>query len=726
MNLCAGTQQFPSSLQPFFLSVLLGTTGIAAAAEDAGAAADHAAERYAERDPAGFTAPRRPITRRDYVDFVRPLAAGFEAGPNRGQYGPRHALPALAVFALEGRPELGAGIKQTLRHYADWVDQCVREQNGVFSMEGATLCTFHFRELRKRGLMTDEDERWAKRLLLQLRQYHCAWAPGDGLWRGSHHRSQCQGINHALAAALYPDEPDVASWRKYAATVWADWWDFRDVGINDTGYFYSSLQNIVRAAELLERNEVFTDPESRKLFDRILFRITPNGVAVPYGSHAGYHGAAGAEIFILEAAAKHTRDGRYRWGAHRLMNFGQQRGFSNNQHHVQALSLEAVALASLVCDDAIEPVEPEGGSQLLTRKEIVRLTNEQARQQFPDFGGVDCNMFMTQRVLPHKLVFRAGWNPGDLYLLMEAYVRHDPLNPTAILACERHGVPFAEMCSEKFVSRENAVRIDDLSGAATYCGKKDFRGEKKLPLGYAGMESTVPVFQDHPLATHARLQVANYMGFEAAQEREVLFVKNRFVVVRDETTFADRFRARVGPIWNTQNVGQPRGEHWLNTWFTTHWFQTARLYETPPWDLLVYYAPQSDRRLTVSELGEAHTGPTHLWSTQYAWEGDVQPETRVQSVCVLLPHAPLRDASSLAQRIEVLRDEPGLAAVCVRGDDGCEVVVLNPDGAELTLTPVAGCPIATRARAAYVRIVNGRSAEAVALDGSPLRIGGQP
>jgi len=59
--------------------------GITAAAEDA----DAAAERYAERDPAGFPAPRRSITRRNYVDFVRPLAAGFESGPNRGQYGPR-------------------------------------------------------------------------------------------------------------------------------------------------------------------------------------------------------------------------------------------------------------------------------------------------------------------------------------------------------------------------------------------------------------------------------------------------------------------------------------------------------------------------------------------------------------------------------------------------------------------------------------------------------------
>ncbi len=88
-------------LLSFVLAAWLGTTGITTAAEDERATDDRAAERYAERDPAGFAAPRQPITRRDYVDFVRPLAAGFEAGPNRGQYGPRPALPALAVFALE-------------------------------------------------------------------------------------------------------------------------------------------------------------------------------------------------------------------------------------------------------------------------------------------------------------------------------------------------------------------------------------------------------------------------------------------------------------------------------------------------------------------------------------------------------------------------------------------------------------------------------------------------
>ena len=92
------------------------------------------------------------------MDLVRPLAAGFEAGPDRGTYGPRHALPALAVFALEGDRKLGEGIKKTPRHYADWVRRTIEQDRGVFSMEGVPLCAFHFRELHRQNLMTPEDE----------------------------------------------------------------------------------------------------------------------------------------------------------------------------------------------------------------------------------------------------------------------------------------------------------------------------------------------------------------------------------------------------------------------------------------------------------------------------------------------------------------------------------------------------------------------------------------
>lgn len=684
------------------------------------------AERYGNRDPHTLTVARRPVKRKDYVDFVRSAAQGFEAGPDRGQYGPRHALPALAVFALEPDRKLGEGIKKTLKHYADWVHAAIAKDGGVFSMEGATLCALHFRELRKHGLMSAEDERWAKELFLALGEHHFAWRPRDGLWRGSHHRSQAQGINHALAARFYPDEPNAAAWKAYADRVWSDWWDFRDVGINDTGYFYSSFGNILRAAEILGRKEVFTDPQARMLFDRILEEITPDGAGVPYGASGGYNSAAGTRILALELAAKYTRDGRYRWGAERLMNFGQARGFSNNHHHLQAVAWEDIALASVLCDDSIAPVPPEGSSKLLMRKEIIRLTDEEARQMFPEAGGVDCNMYMTHKEMPHKLVFRSGWNPGDLYMLVECYPRHDPLNPTAILALERHSAAFAEMASEKFVSRENAVHIHDLDGRATYLGQKNFRGAKQLPVGWAGMETTVPAFSDHALASHARVQVGGYMGYAAEHEREFLFVKNGFVLVRDETTFADTFRARIGPNWNTQNVGRPRGEHWVNTWFTGHYFQTAQLYTTPPWDLLIYHAPRADCRLAFAPVNENPQGPSRLTAVQYAWEGEVKPGMRLQFVQVLLPHAPLQDATPLAATIRVLANEPGWTAVCLAEGPRRKIAFLNPSGANRKFQADTAGSFSTDARAGYLETNPAGLDKFLVIAGTHLAASGEP
>jgi hypothetical protein len=689
--------------------------------------------RYVQRDPRSLTVPRKPVLRKDYVDFVRPLAKGFEAGPDRGPYGPRHVLPALAVYGLEGDAKLGEGIKKTLRHFGDWVEKSVREEGGVFSLEGATLSCFAFRELRRRGQMTADDEAWARQLLLTLRANQYAWRPKDGLWRGPHHRSQAQGSDHALAAAFCPEEHDALRWLGYADKVWADWWSFRDVGINDTGYFYSSLGIILRTAELLDRREVFADPKAREfLFDRILAEITPDGAAVPYGAHGGYDGHAGAAIFALELAARHTRDGRYRWGAERLMNFGQARGFSNNHQHVQAMSMEAVALAGLVCDDSVPPVAPGAGSKLLARREVERLTDRRAKELFPEAGGVDCNMIMTPRVMPHKLVFRAGWDPGDMYMLMECFPRHDPLNPTAVVGLERWSSAFAEMASEKFVSRENALRIDDLSGAAAYLGRKDFKGAKSLPTGWDGMLTSVEAFHDDPLATHAVIRVTNYMGYRATVAREVLFVKNRFVLVRDDTTFDDRFRGRVGPVWNTQHIGQPRGENWLNTWFSVHWFQQARLYDNPPWDLLVYHSPQAGRKLEIlapdakGTLAEPKGGAAAtLYSTRYAWEGDVEPGTRLQFVEVLLPHAPMKDAAPLADGIAVLADEPGLAAVAVTSGDCTEVAILNPEGRPVALKTKAGRQVRTDARAAYVALPLEKDRPFAAFDGKFLAVDGR-
>jgi len=684
--------------------------------------------RYERREPLSLTVPRRPVTRKDYVDFVRPWAEDYEMTPEADQWEWRHGqlriLPPLAVFALEGNLELGKKIKQNMRTFAKWVDKCVEEKGVVFCLDAMTFSFLCFDELRKHNLMTQEDERWAKEMFLKIRQYHPAWAEGgpwDGWFRGSQHRAQVQGSNNLVAAFLYPDEPDAQMWNKIGNTIWGDWWNFRDVGINDMWYFHSSLGSITRAAHIMGREEVFIDRQSRQLFERILFETSPEGNEIPYGASCGYNVVAGSRIVALELAARYTGDGQYRWGAHRLMNNCQARtSFCQNSPN-GTKGVADIAITSLICDDSIKPVKPEPDSKFLTRKEITR-----GGKSFPGFAGVDCDMYMTQKVMPSKLVFRSGWNPGDLYMLVECYVRHDPLNPTAIIGLERYGVGMAEMTSEKFIVRENAVRIIDHSGTATYMGEKNYEGQKKLPTGWAGMESEVPVFSDQKLATHARVDVTNYQGYEATQQREFLFVKNGFVLVRDETTFDDTFRTEIGPVWNTQHVGEVRGDNWLNTWFSAHYVEDTLLFKEQPWDLLVWYAPRENTELKVmpDEAGEAERD-SRIFPTQYSWEGDVKPGTRLQFVTVLLPHIPMRDASELAEGITVLADRPGVAAVQITQGNRGEIAVLNPEGTKLELDIAQGGNVSTDGRAAYVHLEAGNLRHVLVVQGTSLKIGTQ-
>lgn len=662
-------------------------------------------------DAAGpaLTVAERPVRCSDYLDYVRSDAAGFERGLDRGQYGPRHALPALALFASTGDPALARGIKQTLRHYGDWLDGEIAAKGGVFSLEGGPLLALYQRELRKRGQLDAGDAQWFRQTLLKLRRYEYANAPGDGQWRGFQHRAVAQGMNNLLAATLYPDEPQARQWRTYGEQVWGDWWTNRDIGINDISYFSDSLMLYLIAADVTGRDEAFTDPRARAtVWDRLVNETSPDGALIPYGASAGWNGLAGIRIWALELAARHTRDGRYRYVAGKLMNYGRARGFSNSQQHYHSQSVEAIALAAIACDDTVAPTPPATASVVLSRPAVERLTAAQSKARFPAAGGVDADMVLTGTSIPSKLVFRSGWRPGDLFMLVEAYARHDPLNPTAILALERWSSSFTEMASEKYLSRENAVRIEDLSGTAAFAGAARGSWPAELPVGYAGMTTSVEAFGDDPLAAHGRLRVANYMGFRAQQVRDMLFIKNRFVLVRDETTFADRFRARFGPVWNTQAIGQ-RGANWADTWMTAHWTQDYRVADNPRWNLLTYYAPRSGAALrdlaaarpAVDQGQGAALGKMRV--TQYAWQGEVTPQAPIQFVSVLVPHSPRSDAGVLANSIEVLRDEPGLAAVSIRTAGGWELAVLNSAGRRITLPGPAGT-IATDAEALYVAV----------------------
>ena len=218
------------------------------------------------RGPRPLTVPRRPVTRKDYVDLVRPLAAGFEAGPDRGQYGPRHALPPWPCSPWKAIRSWPTGIEEDAAALRRLGPRNASQKRAACSRWKARRCARSTSaSSARRNLMTPDDERLGPRTaadpaavpvrLAARRRPVARLAPpqpvpghqpraGGDVLPGRTGRREVAGLRRRRSGATGGT----------SATS----------GINDTGYFYSSFGNILRAAELLGRTEVFTDPQARQ------------------------------------------------------------------------------------------------------------------------------------------------------------------------------------------------------------------------------------------------------------------------------------------------------------------------------------------------------------------------------------------------------------------------------------------------------------------------------
>lgn len=209
-----------------------------------------------------------------------------------------------------------------------------------------------------------------------------------------------------------------------------------------------------------------------------------------------------------------------------------------------------------------------------------------------------------------------------------------------------------------------------------------------------------------------------------------------FCLVRDTATFRERFAARIGPNWYTQNIGPQVGQHWANTYFTAP-ISFGRKLHNPQVDLLVYHAPHGDRRLIVTDDTSDVRRLKVPYTLRYAWEGTLEPDRAYSFAHLLLPGLPRREpvrsnvpgAASLADvtgrymaaGVTVLKDDTEQSVWHIRSDeDRQEWVILNPAG-----KPVRIDGLTTDARQAYVDLREGQPVRVLALDATHLEAGTQ-
>ena len=703
--------------------------------------------------PATLARYAYPVNRGSYLRFMRkhgeahpgvmnhfnPSPTAFMAGDfieRSGAYACQQALPTLVEYVVTGDKKYAPALNRSLvaqrTGYKTWDNQYVPKEGkgkwvGILAAPSTLWGWIIRRELQARKALTPEADKAFREGVVYLLEHLHEWDTVHTHQRGPHHRATKHAWLARLAVKTWPNLPQAKAWTAYEQTVWGDFWPYRDYPTNDTGYTFGILEPHLLGAEIAGMKAMFTDPQMMKVWERLLYTTCPDGSVIPYGAHGGWNSSAGERMWMFELIARHTRDGRFRWAAQRIFQYMTilQEGDLARDWGTDRSTYWGVAAAYFFADEGVKPVAPDGASRVLMGKEVLRVRDKKAALRYlkpfalfdhPHKGGVDCNMILTNKVMPHKVVFSSGTQPGDLYMLVDAFPRHDPLNPTAILGLVQYGSTFTQTISAKGRSGECRIQIEDVGHTAKLVRNTD----PNLVDEYY-MTVTVKPFRDHKLATHAVVNVTDYMGFPVDLSREFLFVKNRMVVVRDVLRFKDTFRARIAPVWNTQNVGPQVGPNWANTFMSTPNRSYLTIMQCPPRDLLVYHAPRPDRRLVVNARPESEARLRIPYGLRYQYDGIVKQGSRVHFSQLLVPHKPVPPYKEPVLRVRTLADTDDLTAFAVdRDKDRVEIVVLNTPGALVTVGAVK-----TDARQVYLDVVKGAVSRALAIDGRSLLYSGK-
>ena len=607
-------------------------------------------------DPQFYGIPNETITRDTYMRYLETLdLEKLASNPNRGDGSLVTFMPILAKYAESGDERWADACVRMLRHYHEAMQKRVAEHGWIEDFEMPAVTLPLYRRYLIEGGVIEPDTEWFKEIVL----YYCrnlhVWASEPVEWRGGCHRSMPEGTLKLLAAKWYPDIPEAEHWTNYGRLVFNDFWKIKDVPQNDTGYMMGPiLMPLFHGDAITGDDRVYTDPGMQQLFTRLFMEVTSDGAVNPYGPNGGYNSTANFRVALLERIATKTGDGQYRYVAHKLMNYMRYQSRSQAEDDY-LMSPFFAALAYLVADDSVTPVEPESGSILTIRNEAMRVahTNKELTEKLlgnadrrENKGHICCSWVMNKQQWPDKFIFRSGWNPGDFFCLVELHPTSFPANPGGIMGMNRYGAPFTQIVTSKGSSEENRLLIEDIGGDVKRRYHPDsIRIDEDWRTGtMPDIRSEVTYFEDTPEATYAKVKVQNPDGLPVLYEREFVFVKNRFLATREIVTFEESFNVRLSPLWNTQNIGPQLGDHWANTFMSAPVADNGRAsMKTPPVDLLVWFAPQQDCQLQVVDRMTFDLRTTDCPAQlRYTWEGTPRKGDQKVFTQVYYPHMPYR------------------------------------------------------------------------------------
>jgi len=551
-----------------------------------------------------------------------------------------------------------------------------------------------------------EQRKWVREICLRAAPRF----PAEAVEYGAFNRAFHGAIAGEALLLLIPDAPGAAEWREFKEKVWNYWWQFRDNDESTDHYNALWFRYLLQWVEMrgLEK-EFWADPGVKRMMERYLYQVFPMGAFPHYSDSTGWNVSWGHWIYIFESCATHYRDGRYKWAAHRLYDYGVNRiekttswGYTGEEAGWSLLK------AYLVADDTVAEQPREHEVATLMRHKITQRTEEErkATRQFFD---------LHSEMMPDKLIFCGGSNPDALTLMVDvadnAGHSHNR-RPHLIALADHQSVLLMSLgYMERRPEDHNIPLLADYEGYpydnTPYHLKSgnNLVGEvQALDLGVAG---------------YGRIRIDNYLGYPATLTREIVFVKSAGVVVKDTLRMGLDLKVRWSPLYRARNVGPDFGDHWVNT-YLGEWIPLRGLgnnapvltrWHNSPRDLLIYFLPDPEGKLElVDERDTDATLPLPL-RVQYTLRQQLRANTPVAGTSLLLPHTP-GPAAPLAGQVRVLLNEPERTVFEFADEKGVKyLIVLNSSG-----QPLKAGGLTTDAQVACIQHVGGK-VQAVAMHG---------
>ncbi|MBI3920437.1 MAG: hypothetical protein HY318_03375, partial [Armatimonadetes bacterium] len=626
-------------------------------------------DRYIVPDPYRHAFPSNPwgyqqqtLTKDDYLKMVRKVydfeyASIYSKGDkaDAGIHGFGYCMTPLALYKQSGEIQY---LKTTLALVRNAYEAMKKTDGTPFWIEQNKIVNL----LLDDPNVGEEDRKW-------LRDFMPAtvlkvWGSSKPAEWGAFNRALLWGGLLDIAGKVLPNHPDVTKWKTYADLEWNSWWPYRDHDENSSDYNAASFMDYLDWAEFRDPANL-KDPAIAKWAERYMYQVTPCGGFPGYGDASPWNASWSAWVPVFERMATITRDGRFKWAAHRLLEYeNRQMDDLFSYHMVYDTAAKGCAWGYLYADDTVVEAAPDMRSKLLTRKKVSPVDDVMKKEMFDKYGITGLFYKLSEETQPDKLLLRAGGDPfapcGMIELCSNAG-HHMSTVPNFNNFMDKRAVLLTDIgYYEKGPEYHNVVYIEDLTGIAPEVPDEVVK---------------VPSLQVGARATYASITVENYKNWPVTNDRRLLFTDSGLVLVKDFVTFVEPFVCRVRQQWQTRNVEPKGGENWVNTCIPHVLMSGLGLgrgvqrWNNPNWDLLIYFTPQPGRDYEVFDRSLENEWQAVPLRVSQRYRGLPEKGKPIHFTTLLYPHKPQLEVEEFVKRITALKDTPDITVLKVAFED---------------------------------------------------------